>query len=261
MSELREQARECLLSADADEKLAAVRALSAAGGKLLDISSDLSPVAEPGRPDRPELVAGSRVPRRSFSSRQGRAVLMHAIAHIEFNAVNLALDAICRFSGMPEKYYTDWLRVAEEEAYHFDLVRAHLRHLGMDYGDCSAHAGLWDMCEKTADDVLDRMALVPSVLEARGLDVTPGIQDKLAHAGDAHAVSILDVILRDEIGHVAIGSHWFHYLCDQRGLDPVSAFRGLLEKHYPKGLFGPFNLDAREQAGFTKREMAMFRQK
>ncbi|MDX8408397.1 MAG: ferritin-like domain-containing protein [Mariprofundaceae bacterium] len=260
MIEMRAKARDCLLIDDSDTKLAAVRALAAAlrdASCVINAACDLAPVSGPGRPARPELVQGSRVPRRSFSSHEGRAVLMHAIAHIEFNAINLALDAICRFAGMPEAYYTDWLQVAEEEACHFELVRAHLRHLGKDYGDFPAHAGLWDMCEKTADDVLDRMALVPRVLEARGLDVTPGIQRKLAHAGDANAVGILDVILRDEVGHVAIGLRWFKHLCQQRHLDPEVTFLALLEKHYPKGLFGPFNLDARKQAGFSARELEL----
>jgi len=180
---------------------------------------------------------------------------MHAIAHIEFNAINLALDAIQRFPNMPEDYYTDWLRVASEEAYHFELVRAHLRHLGGEYGDYDAHDGLWEMCEKTAGDVLERMALVPRVLEARGLDVTPGIQEKLAQAGDHHAVSILDIIFRDEITHVEIGNRWFRWLCSDRHVDPISTFMGLLETYYPKGLSGPFNMDARQQAGFSASEM------
>ncbi len=254
MNELRASARDCLLMDDVERKLAAVREL-AAGGWHLDACAAVAPVASPGRPSRPLLVRGSRVPRRGFAKRRSRAVLMHAIAHIEFNAINLALDAICRFAGMPADYYTDWLKVAEEEAYHFELVRAHLRHLGMEYGDCDAHGGLWDMCEKTSHDVLERMALVPRVLEARGLDVTPGIQKKLVDAGDEHAVSILDIILRDEVGHVAIGTRWFMYLCGQRGLEAAPVFERLLKQHFPKGLFGPFNLGARRQAGFTQAEL------
>ncbi|HKI62970.1 MAG TPA: ferritin-like domain-containing protein [Mariprofundaceae bacterium] len=260
MNEVRRAARACLLLGKVDEKLQAVRQLYAnwqQGNGAFDVDSILAPVEYPGLPDRPELVQGAKVPRRGFATVQGRRVMMHAIAHIEFNAINLALDAMCRFAGMPEEYYADWLQVAAEDAYHFELIRAHLRYLGADYGDFTAHAGLWDMCEKTAADVLDRMALVPRVLEARGLDVTPGIQAKLAHAGDANAAGILDIILRDEVGHVAIGSRWFRYVCEQRGLNPTRTFFALLDKHYPKGLFGPYNLGARRQAGFSESEIEM----
>lgn len=250
--------RQALGSKDADEKIGLVRSV---GFGLRDGSlkpadfGEALPGDSPGRPDRPRLVRGARVPRRGFGTAQGRAVMMHAISHIEFNAINLALDAVQRFSGMPEAFYRNWMQVAEEEAYHFELVRAHLRHLGFDYGDFDAHDGLWEMCEKTEHDVLHRMALVPRVLEARGLDVTPGIQVKLAQAGDHNAVSLLDIILRDEIGHVAIGNRWFHFCCEQRGLEPEATFFSLLEQYYPKGLFGPFNLEAREQAGFSKSEL------
>jgi len=260
MKEMRQAARSCLLLGDVDDKLKAVRDLSAAwqqGRCSLDAAAQLPPIESPGIPDKPELVQGAKVPRRGFATPQARMVMMHAIAHIEFNAINLALDAVCRFADMPEDYYADWLKVSAEEAYHFDLIRAHLHHLGAEYGDCAAHAGLWDMCEKTSADVLDRMALVPRVLEARGLDVTPGIRAKLAHAGDTDAASILDIILRDEVGHVAIGSRWFRHVCEQRGLEPTATFFSLLEKHYPKGLSGPFNLDARQQAGFSERELTM----
>jgi len=160
-----------------------------------------------------------------------------------------------RFPAMPEQYYRDWVQVAAEEAYHFELVRAHLRHLGADYGDFVAHDSLWEMCERTSHDVLHRMALVPRVLEARGLDVTPGIQKKLAQAGDHNAVSLLDIILRDEVGHVDIGNRWFRYCCEQRGLDAETTFFELLDQYYPKGLFGPFNLEARERAGFSRSEL------
>ena len=260
MNELRYGARHALLINDVDKKLAAVRELNRLwlqGGLALDPAWTPEPIRKPGRPEFPELVKASRVKRRGFGTAEGRATLMHAVAHIEFNAINLALDAVQRFSDMPKEYYTDWLRVAHEEAYHFELIRGHMRHLGAEYGDYVAHGGLWEMCEKTEYDVLVRMALVPRVLEARGLDVTPGIQEKLTQAGDENAVSLLDIILRDEIGHVAIGNRWYGYLCQQRGLEPVPFFLELLEKHYPKGLFGPFNLDARAQAGFSESELKM----
>jgi len=258
MNNLFTQVRQALASTDVDEKISLVRNSAAgfADGSLAfaDFGKPLH-VDAPGRPDRPHLVRGAKVPKRGFGTVQGRAIMMHAICHIEFNAINLALDAVQRFSEMPEDFYRDWMQVAQEEAYHFELVRAHLRHLGFEYGDFDAHDGLWEMCEKTAHDVLHRMALVPRVLEARGLDVTPGIQVKLAQAGDHNAVSLLDIILRDEIGHVAIGNRWFQFCCKQRSVEPEATFFALLDQHYPKGLFGPFNLEAREQAGFSKSEL------
>ena len=181
---------------------------------------------------------------------------MHAVAHIEFNAINLALDAVWRFVGLPTAYYSDWLRVAAEEAMHFGLVRAHLQTLGHDYGDFDAHDGLWSMTEKTAADATARMALVPRTLEARGLDATPPMQQKLARAGDARAVAILDIILRDEVGHVAVGNHWYRWLCEREGLDPVLHYAVLARRHGAPRLKGPFNLDARARAGFTADELA-----
>ncbi|RMH60867.1 MAG: DUF455 family protein [Zetaproteobacteria bacterium] len=258
--EMRARARQCLAERDVHRKLDSVRQLVRDGDALrIDTTRNFHPVPV-GWPARPKLVPGSRVPKRGFASREGRAALMHAIAHIEFNAINLALDAVVRFAGMPERYYRDWLKVAHEEVYHFELVRAHLRHLGMEYGDLPAHGGLWEMCERTADDVLHRMAIVPRVLEARGLDVTPTIRQKLFAAGDANAANILSIILRDEVGHVATGSRWFRYLCDQRGHDPASRFQHLLRTHFPQGVHGPFNLEARQQAGFTSDELRQLTQ-
>jgi len=258
VKEMRKVAAQCLLMHDVDKKIAGVRMLARQWANQeidLDSSEAIENINQPGRPEQPRLVRANKMPRRGFGTVAGRAIMMHAIAHIEFNAINLALDAVCRFTNMPEAYYSDWLQVAAEEAYHFELIRAHLRHLGADYGDYEAHGGLWEMCEKTAHDSLVRMALVPRVLEARGLDVTPGIQKKLAQAGDDNAVSILDIILRDEIGHVAIGNRWFRYCCEKRGMEPVATFTELLAEYYPKGLMGPYNMVAREQAGFSRREM------
>lgn len=181
--------------------------------------------------------------------------MMHAVAHIEFNAMNLALDAVHRFRGMPREYYNDWLRVADEEARHFLMVRDYLREHNHDYGDFDAHNGLWEMAEKTVADVLERMALVPRVLEARGLDVTPGIIEKLNQARDTEAAGILEVIYAEEVGHVEIGTHWFRHICEERGLASDPTFRKLLKKHFPNGLHGPFNLDARARAGFSETEM------
>jgi len=263
MNEMRSMAAACLMAADPDEKLSLIRNLvqaQANDGVSIDACITLADISQPGRPDKPELVRAKKMPRRGFGTVEGRAIMMHAIAHIEFNAINLALDAIQRFSGMPDDYYRDWLQVAAEEAYHFELVRAHLRHLGGEYGDYVAHGGLWEMCERTSQDVLQRMALVPRVLEARGLDVTPGIQKKLAQAEDHHAVSILDIIFRDEINHVAIGNRWYRYCCEQRGLDAEHTFTALLAEFYPKGLMGPYNMLARQQAGFTDSELALLNQ-
>jgi uncharacterized ferritin-like protein (DUF455 family) len=260
MNEMRMMARCCLVESEVEKKLQAVRnwVKQWQDGELaLDTTLHTDISVDPGMPDHPLLVKASKVPRRGFGTVEGRAIMMHAIAHIEFNAINLALDAVQRFSDMPEDFYTDWMQVAAEEVYHFDLVRSHLRHLGGEYGDYTAHQGLWGMAEKTAGDVLARMAMVPRVLEARGLDVNPGIQEKLRQAGDDHAVSLLEIILRDEVGHVKIGNRWFHYLCEQRQLDPLKIFQQLLSQYYSKGLFGPFNLDARQLAGFTDDEMAL----
>jgi uncharacterized ferritin-like protein (DUF455 family) len=186
---------------------------------------------------------------------EGRAALLHAIAHIEFNAINLALDAIWRFPGLPADYYLDWLQVAQEEAKHHTLLVAHLQGLGHAYGDFSAHDGLWVMTLKTRDDFVARMALVPRTLEARGLDATPPIQAKLAQAGDHAAVAILDVILREEVGHVAIGNRWYRYACEQAGLDPVSHYRSLVAHYCAPRLRPPFNVPARLAAGFSAEEI------
>jgi uncharacterized ferritin-like protein (DUF455 family) len=191
-----------------------------------------------------------------MASIEGRAALMHAVAHIEFNAINLALDACWRFAGMPQAYYRDWLLVAAEESRHFQLVQGHLRTLGFDYGDFDAHDGLWQMAQRTAGDVLARMALVPRILEARGLDVTPGMQERLRQAGDARAVEVLDVILRDEVGHVAIGNRWFHHLCEQRREDPIACMARLSQEHKAPAVKPPFNLEARRRAGFSDLEIA-----
>ena len=166
------------------------------------------------------------------------------------------LDAVWRFAGMPDAYYRDWLGVAAEEALHFTLLREHLRNsLGQDYGDFDAHDGLWTMVERTKHDLVARMALVPRTLEARGLDAAPPMQAKLARAGDARAVAILDVILRDEVGHVAIGNHWYRWLCQREGLDPLSHYDTLVQRHEAPRPRPPFNLEARRRAGFTAEEL------
>ncbi|SAK40445.1 ferritin-like domain-containing protein [Caballeronia ptereochthonis] len=209
----------------------------------------------PGRPARPELVEPSSLKRRSMQSEAGRAVLLHALAHIEFNAINLALDAVWRFASMPEDFYLDWLKVAAEEAHHFSLLSARLAEFGHAYGDFPAHDGLWEMAQRTRGDVLARMALVPRTLEARGLDASPPIRKRLAQAGDHASAAILDVILRDEIGHVLIGNRWFRFLCDAQALDPHSTYERLAAQYHAPKLRGPFNFEARRDAGFDEAEL------
>ncbi len=256
--ELRAAALEALSITEPAAKAAATRALFDQRDHLaLDTAATLQPQAPlPGRPARPVLVEPRDVPRRTPFSREGRAALLHAVAHIEFNAINLALDALWRFPAMPAAYYRDWLTVAAEEAHHFSLLSAHLATLGCAYGDHAAHDGLWTMCERTAHDATARMALVPRTLEARGLDATPPMQKKLAQAGDEAAVAILAVILRDEVGHVAIGNRWYRWLCARDGLDPLVHYAVLAARHGAPVPKGPFNLDARAAAGFTADELA-----
>jgi uncharacterized ferritin-like protein (DUF455 family) len=231
------------------------------GLRWLEPAAELSAdpdVPLPGRPARPPLIAPADVPQRSPFTPEGMAALLHAIAHIEFNAINLALDAVWRFAGMPVDFYRDWLRVAAEEATHFGLLHTHLQSLGHNYGDFPAHDGLWEMCVKTQHDITARMALVPRTLEARGLDATPLIQARLRKVNTPAArrtVEILDVILRDEIGHVAIGNRWYGWLCARQGLDPLAHYRLLARTHNAPRLRPPFNDAARRAAGFSQQEL------
>lgn len=213
-----------------------------------------------GRPDCPPLLAPQKLNKRGFHTQEGYAAMLHAVCHIEFNAINLALDAACRFHTLPTAFTLDWLKVAVEEARHFTLMRQRLRAHGFDYGDFPAHNGLWQMADQTAYDPLLRMALVPRVLEARGLDVTPAIREKVRQKGDRHTASVLDIIYRDEIGHVRIGNHWYDYLCRQRGLEPIALFRTLLQRHDLFIFRGGINYNARQQAGFSHFELALLEQ-
>ena len=208
-----------------------------------------------GHPDKPLLVDPKDVPRRNITGLKGRLALVHAIAHIEFNAINLALDAVYRFQNMPRQYYIDWCRVAAEEAQHFTMLSDYLESHGVAYGDYNAHNGLWEMAVKTDKDVMVRMALVPRVLEARGLDVTPSMINKLESTGDNKLISILQKIFDDEIGHVKIGSYWFKKLCQERELNSEKTFLQLIDQYMQGAKFGPFETEAREQAGFSKEEM------
>lgn len=257
-SGLFEASADCLFLSDPQDKCSAVSDLVGAVEQDAfhwDWAFPVQPIGAPGRPIRPELVDPSKVPRRRLGSNEGRAALVHAIAHIEFNAINLALDAVYRFRGMPRQYYLDWLSVAQDEARHFQLLNSRLVQLGRQYGDFPAHNGLWEMAEKTADSCLARMALVPRVLEARGLDVTPGMIERLRTAGDQDTVAALEVILKEEVRHVAIGSQWFNFCCEAEHRNPVETFLGLLKSRFTGSVRGPFNVDARTRAGFTREEM------
>ena len=267
--ELREFAKNSFLLADIDQKTE--NALKLAGdspfyvGFSLDTSRVFDDFLEPGRPNAPILLSPRTMPKRVLANRTGHAAMMHAICHIEFNAINLALDAIWRFPNMPAVFYNDWAQIAAEEAKHFLMLRKHLQSLATDnndvkwdYGSFPAHDGLWEMCQKTRHDVVARMALVPRTLEARGLDATPTIQAKLRSVVKPwaqEALAILDVILADEIGHVAVGNYWYRHLCQQQQLHPMQHYEQLLQQYKAPKIQPPFNLTARRQAGFSPDEL------
>lgn len=258
MKELRQAALDALLVADPAAKCAAVEtivavALPAEAGALIEAPTG---IALPGRPARPRLVAPAQLADRGAGTSASRAALLHALAHIEFNAINLALDAVWRFADLPGEFYRDWTRVAGEEAQHFGLLCGRLASLGHVYGDFDAHDSLWEMAHKTRHDPLVRMALVPRVLEARGLDASPLIRAKLLRAGDHDSAAVIDVILRDEIGHVAIGNRWFRYLCERRGVAPATVEADARREHGVPAPRPPFNFEARRAAGFGADELA-----
>ncbi|WP_374247720.1 ferritin-like domain-containing protein [Thermomonas sp.] len=259
MKSLFDAARACLDAATPDDKPALTLAMAAAFARgelaIPDGAPPPEPIRMPGRPARPTLVHPRDLPRRGFGSDEGRAAFIHAVAHIEFNAMDLAWDAVYRFRGMPPEFYADWVSVSNDEARHFNLLRARLRDFGHDYGDFDAHNGLWEMAEKTAHDGLARMALVPRVLEARGLDVTPGMIVKLRSLGDAATADILALILREEVGHVAAGSRWYRWHCERTGIEPRARFRALLREYASGVLHKPFNTEARLEAGFDLEEL------
>lgn len=262
MIELRQATLEILANSDVQSKVSQLARLFdgyQAGRVTVNFSAnfDSQDLCLPGRPAKPDLVAPKFVPKRKMDTLSGRAILWHSLAHIEFNAMNLALDAIWRFSNMPKAYYEDWLRVAKEESYHFSLISAHLQSFGFGYGDFPAHNSLWEMVEKTTDSVIARMALVPRTMEARGLDAVPEIRDRFKQIKDERAVEILEIILNDEIGHVLIGNRWFNFLCAIDNISPILTYQELAEKYHAPTLKGPFNFDAREQAGFSSEELGL----
>ena len=259
MTSLFDAARACLDAASPEDKPArtfeAAQAFARGELAIPENAPAPEPIRMPGRPTRPRLVHPRDLPRRGFGSDEGRAAFIHAVAHIEFNAIDLAWDAVYRFRGMPEAYYADWVSVANDEARHFAMLRTRLREFGRDYGDFDAHNGLWEMAEKTAHDGLARMALVPRVLEARGLDVTPGMIAKLRALGDDATARILETILREEVAHVAAGSRWYRWHCAGAGIEPRARFRELLREYATGVLHKPFNTQARLAAGFDAEEL------
>ena len=221
--------------------------LSITGGKTIH------PPKRPGRPDKPDLLPPSDVPKRPLKSQKGRIALIHAIAHIELNAIDLALDIIVRFAGqrIPRSFFDGWMMVAEEEAKHFALLRERLKDHNTFYGALPAHDGLWEAAGETGHDLSARLAIVPLVLEARGLDVTPPLVEKLKSYGDFRTAEIFEIIYEDEKGHVAVGAKWFRFLCARNGLDPAETFRKLVQIHFRGSLKPPFNDRARSANGLT----------
>ncbi len=255
--------KHCLYCSDINEKVRLTQFIARQWRDgLLDLTEtdSVESIADAGRPPLPALVSPAKLAKRSINTLQGRQALIHAICHIEFNAINLALDAVYRFRDMPRDYYSDWMQVAYEEAYHFSLLRERLQQMDCDYGDFNAHNGLWEMACKTDHDVMVRMALVPRVLEARGLDVTPGMIQRLRSAGDLRTVALLEIILRDEVGHVAIGTQWFQYLCQQRNINADQTFADLLQTYMKGHVKGPFYEQGRREAGFSEVELNMLKQ-
>ena len=255
MTTIRHQALAVLLELDPGLKAEMARKLSVTGpcgeSEIIEEPSGI-----PGRPECPQLVHHKQLKQRSLKTTEGRAALIHALAHIELNAIDLAVDVVWRFAAMPTDFYRQWTQIAREEALHFQLLREHLQSMGCDYGSFPAHNALWEMAEKTKHDLLARLALVPRTLEARGLDASPPIRAKLLAAGDRRGADILDVILRDEIGHVAVGNRWYRSLCTAAGFDYLTTYFALAERYGAPRLRGPFNLDARRAAGFDEAELA-----
>ncbi len=253
-------AQQCMAEADPLRKVALTREYAGqyrAGQLKLAADAPMpEPIRMPGRPAQLRLVHPREVPRRGLGNAEGRAAFIHAIAHIELNAIDLAWDAVYRFRGLPSSFHADWVGVADDESRHFLLLRERLQAYGFDYGDFAAHNGLWEMCEKTAHDGLARMALVPRVLEARGLDVTPGMITKLRSSNDHATADVLEIILREEVAHVAAGTRWYRWYCAREGVEPRARFIALLKEHAGGYLNGPFNLEARLLAGFDEEEMA-----
>ena len=253
-----EQIKDVILCPQPTEKISLLTALKASLSGLSAVpkaSAEIITIKLPGLPPELELVHPAQVPRRKLNSIEGRIALIHAVCHIEYNAINLALDAIYRFQNMPLAYYTDWMRVAAEEASHFQMLSNRLQQLGSYYGAHSAHNGLWEMAVKTGHSVLHRMALVPRVLEARGLDVTPGMIERLISVADHETVALLKIILAEEVGHVEIGTRWYKHACVEAGVESQTTFIALLKEYDVHTGKGPLHVVARKQAGFSQMEL------
>jgi uncharacterized ferritin-like protein (DUF455 family) len=251
-------AEHCLFNAHIDSKLT----FTFQARKLLDENrlsmqplSPAKPIASTCFPEKPVLMLPRDMPRRRLNSDAGKAAFFHALAHIEFMAIYLAWDIIYRFRGLPEEFYRDWLRIADEEAQHFALIRRHLQQFQVDYGDLPAHRGLWLHAEETADNLLARLAVVPRCMEARGLDVTPLMIEKLKELNDQQGVAVLSRIYADEIGHVERGSYWFNYFAEQQGLDAEQTYKEMIVNCFKGKPKGPFNREVRIIAGFSTNEI------
>ena len=264
MENLFELAESCLEAATIEEKGVITRKAAAlAQSGYLDISDNRIPPASIAKvkfPKRPVLMNPRELPRRNLATKEGRVALLHAIAHIEFTAILLAWDIIYRFRSLPPEFYTDWLKVANEECLHFSIVRERLKDYGLDYGDLPAHDGLWEVAVDSAHDVLVRLAIVPRCMEARGLDVTPAMIEKLIQVGDLPSAKVLTRILEDEVGHVEIGSRWFNALCENRKVDPEDTFFQMIDQYLRTNVRGPFNLELRRAAGFSEAELERLQQ-
>jgi uncharacterized ferritin-like protein (DUF455 family) len=256
---LYELAESCLYAPSIEDKLAATDRAARIWehrGFVFAPAPPPRPAAEVRFPRHPHLVEPRDLPRRGLHTEAGRIAFLHALAHIEFTAIQLAWDMAYRFRGMPEDFQYDWVQVAIEEAAHFRLLNGRLRDFGAEYGHLPAHRGLWELAENTAGDVLHRLALVPRFMEARGLDVSPGMIARLEQLGDTASVEILKLILREEIGHVTFGTRWFRHVCEQRGLDPEAEYFALVDRYIRGQVRGPFNKEARRMAGFSEAELA-----
>ncbi len=255
-----QDALSALQTADVAGKPAAARRLAENWHKNKGLgAAALDLPLSPARPDLPRLVPPTEVPRRRLGTKAGRSALLHAVAHIEFNAIDLALDMICRFGpddaipqGRQAEFVGDWISVADDEARHFELIRTRLQQLGHDYGDFPAHNGLWEAAISTRGDIAARLAIAPMVLEARGLDVTPPMIRKFEAAGDKESAKILTTIYTDEINHVATGAKWFHILSKLKKQEPEGYFRSLVDSHFKGQLKPPFNHHARALAGIPE---------
>lgn len=259
MNTVFDYAEACLHRVDIDEKLALTqraKQLMSEDGLSLESLQPVLPIADVKFPERPVLLPPREMPKRKLNTAEGVAAFFHAIAHVEFVAIYLAWDMLYRFRGLPEQFYRDWLRVADEEARHFAMIQEHLRIMGVEYGDLPAHSGLWDHAIDTADHLLARLAMVPRCMEARGLDVTPALIEKFKQLGDDKSAAILARILTDEVGHVELGSFWFKFVCSRQNLKPEAQYRHLIEQYYKGGKpKGPFNRELRIIAGFSNAEL------